>query len=82
MARLTAPLPFATFGDLHRLGLAATVYCPGCRRQTAIAITPELSGRRVIVRGRDFRCRGTLVYGDPCGARGLLCIRTLRRDGS
>jgi len=77
MARLTAPLPFATFGDLSALGLAATLYCPGCKRRSVLEITPELRGRRVIVRGRDFRCRGRLVYGDPCGARGLLCIRAL-----
>jgi hypothetical protein len=79
MARVNADLPFLTFGDLVEQGLRATVYCPGCRRETTIAVTPELRDKRVVVLGRVFRCQGKYIYGQPCESRGVLYIQQGRR---
>jgi transposase-like protein len=64
------PMPFRTFGELPALGLALSVYCPGCYTTVPRAIDGSLAPHRWgCVR---FTCSRTRYNGYPCASRGHL----------
>jgi hypothetical protein len=62
------PMPFATFGELARLGLVLEVWCSTCKRSRPVTIDEHLAARRF---GRArFTCSAAHYDGVVCGGLG------------
>lgn len=62
------PMPFATFGELPRLGLVLEVWCSTCKSSRPVVVDEGLAARR-FGRGR-FSCAVVRQGGGVCGGLG------------